>query len=75
MDKSERTLKVQHLYQERINWEDHEVCSGEAILPTGLVSEGDTIQNCRGNVALRHIPTNSLMGAFDFEDTSAAKKS
>ena len=75
MDKSERTLKVQHLYQEGISWEDHEVCSGEATLPTGAVSEGDKILNCRGNVALRHIPTNTLMGAFDFEDLSTTKKS
>jgi hypothetical protein len=67
MDKSSKTLVVQRLYREGLHWEDHEVCSGEAILPTGVVAEGDTIVSCKGNVALRHIPTNTLLGAFDFE--------
>ena len=74
MDKSSRTLVVQELYQQGLNWEDHEVCSGEAILPRGVVSPGDKIVNCRGNVAVRHIPTNTLMGAFDFEEPLSKNK-
>ena len=75
MDKLSRTLVVQRLYQERLNWGDHEVCSGEATLPQGVVTEGDKILNCRGNVALRHIPSNTLMGAFDFEEMTDKKDS
>ena len=75
MDKSSRSLVVQQLYQQGINWEDHEICSGDAILPKGVVTEGDKIVNCRGNVALRHVPSNTLMGAFDFEEDSSQIKS
>ena len=75
MDKASRTLIVQQLYKEGLNWGDHEICSGEATLPKGEVSEGDQILNCRGNVALRHIPTNTLMGGFDFEDISSNRES
>ena len=42
-------------------------CSGEAILPEGLVEEGHKIIACKGNVARWYIPTNILLGAFDFE--------
>jgi len=67
MDKSTRTLKVQKIYESNLNWDDHEICSGAAQLPTGLIKEGDEIKNCKGNVALRHIPSNRLFGGFDFE--------
>jgi hypothetical protein len=74
MDKSSRSLQVQQLYQEDLNWNDHEICSGDAILPKGVVNEGDRIMNCRGNVSLRHIPTNTLMGAFNFEEIEINKE-
>ena len=67
MDKNTRTLTVQKIYEEGLRWEDNEVCSGEAILPLGYVNVGDVVSNCSGNVALRHIPTNTLFGAFDFK--------
>jgi hypothetical protein len=68
MDKNTKTLKIQKIYEDGIRWEDHEICAGYASLPSGLIKEGDTITNCKGNVALRHIPSNTLFGGFDFED-------
>ena len=43
------------------------ICSDSAMIPSGLVREDDISTNCSGNVALRHIPTNTLMGAYNFE--------
>lgn len=68
MDKNTNTLTVKKLYENNLKWEEHEICSGTAILPRGLVKEGDVITNCRGNLALRHIPSNKLFGGFDFEN-------
>lgn len=68
MDKNTRTLTVQKIYENNLKWNDHEICSGEAKLPVGSIKEGDSIINCKGNLALRHIPTNTLLGGYDFED-------
>lgn len=68
MDKNTRSLKVQRLYEERLNWDELELCSGDANLPDGELKEGDTIKNCKGNVALRHVPSNTIFGAFNFEE-------
>lgn len=68
MDKNTRTLRVQRLYEENLKWEDHEICAGSAVLPSGPVKEGDVVTNCKGNVALRHIPSNKLVGGFNFEE-------
>ena len=67
MDKNTRTLTVQKIYNSNLNWEDNEICSGNAMLPSGSIKEGDVVVNCNGNVALRHIPTNTLMGAYNFK--------
>ena len=68
MDKSTKTLTVQKLYENDLTWENHEICSGSADLPRGQVKEGDIITNCRGNIAIRHVPSNTLIGGFDFEE-------
>ena len=68
MDKNNKTLTVQKIYEDSLKWEEHEICSGNATLPLGLLKEGDVVKNCKGNVALRHIPSNTLIGGFDFED-------
>jgi len=68
MDKSTRTLKVQKIYDENVKWNEHEICSGNASLPSGVIKEGDVVTNCKGNVAIRHVPSNTLIGGFDFED-------
>jgi hypothetical protein len=67
MDKNTRTLKVQKIYDENLKWDEHELCSGTANLPTGFMKEGDVVKNCKGNIALRHVPSNKLIGGFDFE--------
>jgi hypothetical protein len=68
MDKNTRSLTVQEIYEDDLKWEEHEICSGNATLPSGPIKEGDTIINCKGNVALRHVPTNILLGGYDFEE-------
>ena len=68
MDKNTRTLKVQKIYENNIKWGDHEICAGSASLPSGPIKEGDVITDCEGNVAIRHVPTNTLFGGFDFEE-------
>ncbi len=68
MDKNTRSLKVQKIYEEGLKWNELEICSGVANLPDGELKEGDTIKNCKGNVALRHIPSNTIFGAFNFEE-------
>ncbi len=68
MDKSTNTLKVQKIYEKNLLWDDHEVCSGDAQLPDGLIKQGDKVKNCKGNLALRHIPSNRLFGCFNFEE-------
>ena len=67
MDKNTKTLKVQKIYDDNLKWDEHEVCSGVANLPTGSIKEGDVVTNCKGNIAIRHIPSNRLIGGFDFE--------
>ena len=56
------------IYEENLKWDDHEICSGSALLPSGPIKEGDVIKDCKGNVALRHVPSNTLFGAFNFEE-------
>jgi hypothetical protein len=68
MDKSTNTLKVQKLYENNLRWEDHEICAGSASLPSGPIKEGDTVKDCKGNLALRHVPSNTLFGGFNFEE-------
>ncbi len=68
MDKTTRTLTVQKIYEGDLKWEEHEICSGEARLPTGTIKEGDKVTDCKGNLALRHIPSNTLLGGFNFEE-------
>jgi hypothetical protein len=68
MDKNTRTLTVQKIYEDNLKWEEHEICAGNATLPAGKIKEGDTVTNCEGNVALRHVPTNTLLGGYNFEE-------
>lgn len=68
MNKNTRTLTVQKIYEDGVKWEDHEICSGVAKLPVGAVKEGDIIKDCKGNLALRHIPSNTLIGGYNFEE-------
>ena len=67
MDKNTKTLTVQKIYESGLKWTDNEVCSGNAVLPSGVIKEGDVVTKCDGNVALRHVPSNTLIGGFDFK--------
>ena len=67
IDVVNKTLTVQKIYDGKFKWDDNEVCSGNAHLPSGMMKKGDMMTNCTGNIALRHIPTNTLIGAYDFE--------
>ena len=68
MDKNTNTLRVLKLYEKGLKWDEHEVCSGDASLPSGVIREGDVVEGCKGNVAIRHVPSNRLFGGFDFEE-------
>ena len=68
MDKNTKTLKVQKIYENNLKWEDHEICAGVCNLPTGEIKEGDQVTNCKGNVAIRHIPSNKIIGGFNFDE-------
>jgi hypothetical protein len=67
LDNDSKTLIIEKLYLEDLNWDDFEICSGNAILPSGLIEEGDIISDCAGNLSLRHIPTNIIFGGFNFD--------
>ena len=64
----ERSLKVIKVLTEDLLWEESEICSGEGILPSGVIKKGDVIINCKGNVSIRHVPSNVIFGAFNFEE-------
>lgn len=67
MDKASKTLTVQKIYDDSLNWQKTETCSRKATLPTGSIQVGNVVTNCEGNLSLRHIPTNVLFGAYDFK--------
>ena len=64
---NEKTLTIQDIRDEDLYWEDTEICSGNAILPEGIIEKGDVIYNCKGNVSLRHIPSNIIIGGYMFD--------
>jgi len=66
-DLENKALILEKLIDDNLNWNDIEICSGEAILPEGIIEKGDIIYNCKGNISLRHIPTNAIFGAYYFE--------
>ena len=67
MDKVRKTLTVQKIYNDNLEWDKTEICSGDATLPSGFIKAGDVITDCSGNLSLRHVPTNFLFGAYNFE--------
>ncbi len=69
MDMENNTLAVSSVYPEDVLWSDiDQIGSGTCNpLPTGNVTVGDEITNCMGLIVLRYIPTNEVLGVFDFE--------
>ena len=66
-DKENKTLKIETVKNQELYWEDTEICSGEAILPDGIIEKGDIIFDCKGNISIRHIPSNIIIGGFNFD--------
>ena len=69
MDMENNTLTVSSVYPEDVSWGDiDQIGSGTCNpLPTGNVTVGDEITNCIGMIVLLYIPTNEVLGVFDFE--------
>ncbi len=66
LEQENNTLVVTYVYPSYLIWSDVEVSSGIAMLPSGIISEGDTITNCDGVVTLRWESTNELIGTWIF---------
>ena len=69
MDMENNTLTVSYVYPEDVLWSDiDQIGSGTCDpLPTGNVTAGDEITNCMGIIVLRYIPTDEVLGVFEFE--------
>ncbi|MCK5112595.1 MAG: hypothetical protein KAQ84_03550, partial [Thermoplasmatales archaeon] len=69
MDIENNTLTVSYVYPEDVLWGDiDQIGSGTCDpLPTGNVTVGDEITNCMGMIVLRYIPTDEVLGVFEFE--------
>ena len=68
IDMENNTLTVSSVYPEDVMWGDiDQIGSGTCNpLPTGNVTVGDEITNCMGMIVLRYIPTNEVIGVFEF---------
>lgn len=69
MDLTNKTLIVTKMEKPSyFNWNDIEVITGNATLPTGFIELGDKITNCSGVVRLVYKPHNMLIGSWNFEE-------
>lgn len=68
MDIENNTLTVGYVSPEDVLWSDiDQIGSGTCDpLPTGNVTVGDEITNCIGIIVLRYIPTDEVLGVFEF---------
>ena len=69
MDDVNDTLTVTSVTPEDTLWGDiDQIGSGVCDpLPTGNVSAGDKVTNCSGIIVLRYIPTNGVIGVYEFD--------
>jgi predicted nucleic acid-binding Zn ribbon protein len=67
-DIAARTLTVMYAdYNEDLPWSDFEISGDCDTLGLGTyVLQGDTITDCSGTITIRHRPTNSLIGVWEF---------
>jgi hypothetical protein len=52
-----------------LTWNDFEITGSyisTSFSPYSLVTAGDYISGCTGTISIRHIPTNTLIGMWDF---------
>lgn len=68
-DNVTKTLIVASVSPEIVPWSDvDEIGAGSCDpLPTGTIMAGDSIANCTGILVLRYIPTDAVLGIFEFE--------
>jgi len=50
----------------KLNWSDVKIKSGNCTLPTGYIEAGDKITDCSGLIVLIWVPSNSIIGEWDF---------
>lgn len=68
-DSENNTLTVVFVDRDDVLWEDiDQIGSGDCDpLPDGNVTAGDVITNCAGIIVLRYIPTQEVIGLFEFD--------
>ncbi|MBN1280158.1 MAG: hypothetical protein JXA00_00760 [Candidatus Thermoplasmatota archaeon] len=49
-------------------WEDIEVYSGHALVPTGPIDLGDVVMNCTGNVQFLNTKDQTIFTGYDFSE-------
>jgi hypothetical protein len=49
-----------------LNWSDIQVTSGDCDLPSGFIKAGDKITNCTGLLIFVWIPSNTVIGKWNF---------
>ncbi|RLI63657.1 MAG: hypothetical protein DRO67_05375 [Candidatus Asgardarchaeum californiense] len=55
-----------------LDWSDVDIGDSYCTLPSGPIMSGDSITNCQGVVSIRWIPSNSLLGTWDFSSSSGS---
>ncbi len=63
--KRDDTLIVAYA-QKNLGWENIDPLDSSCILPSGEIKAGDKITDCSGEIMLRWIPSNSLLGTWNF---------
>lgn len=53
-----------------LDWSDVDIGDSYCTLPSGPIMSGDAITNCQGVVSIRWIPSNSLLGTWDFPSSN-----
>lgn len=68
-DKINRTLTVLSVNPNSVLWNTiAEIGEGNCDpLPDGVVTVGDTLTNCTGIIVLNYLPTNEIIGVFEFD--------
>ena len=67
----QKTLMVVSVNPSTIQWGDiQNIGNGSCRKPdSGVVKSGDTIADCSRVITLKHLPTNTLLGSFEFSAT------
>jgi hypothetical protein len=68
-DTINKTIQVLSINSNNVLWSDiDEIGAGSCDpLPIGNVTAGETLTNCTGIIVLQYIPTQEILGVFEFE--------